>query len=66
LAGRTKFPKALAGQVRTGGFGGAQGLADYMTQAGIDMLIDATHPFAAQISANAAQACTQTNTPRLS
>ncbi|MCW9034037.1 MAG: cobalt-precorrin-6A reductase [Rhodospirillales bacterium] len=65
LAGRTKFPKPLPGEVHIGGFGGSQGLADYISHNSIDMLIDATHPFAAQISAHAAQACTQTNTPRL-
>lgn len=53
LAGRTSQPLAIAGEVRTGGFGGAAGLADYLLKHNIDLLIDATHPFAAQISRNA-------------
>lgn len=65
LAGRTRNPAALPGRVRTGGFGGAQGLADYLAAGGIDALIDATHPFAAAISANAAEACRLRPTPRL-
>ena len=42
--------------VRSGGFGGALGLATYLTSKKIDLLIDATHPYAARISANAAEA----------
>ena len=56
LAGRTKEPKPLAGEVRTGGFGGAEGLADYLRAEGVTRLIDATHPFARRISENARQA----------
>ncbi|MEM7067292.1 MAG: cobalt-precorrin-6A reductase [Pseudomonadota bacterium] len=56
LAGRTKEPKPVAGEVRIGGFGGAKGLADYLIENGIEKLIDATHPFAKQISENAKQA----------
>jgi precorrin-6A/cobalt-precorrin-6A reductase len=56
LAGRTMSPLELAGEVRTGGFGGAEGLAAYLIAENIDLLIDATHPFAAQISANAVKA----------
>lgn len=56
LAGRTKEPKPLAGRVRIGGFGGAQGLADYIRESGVTRLIDATHPFAKQISDNAQRA----------
>lgn len=56
LAGRTKEPKPLAGEVRTGGFGGAEGLADYLRAEGVTRLIDATHPFARRISENAKQA----------
>jgi len=50
LAGRTRRPMTPSGQVRIGGFGGDAGLVDYMRQQRIDLLIDATHPFAAQIS----------------
>ena len=46
LAGRTKKPAALVGQVRIGGFGGAEGLANYLQEHSIDVLIDATHPCA--------------------
>lgn len=56
LAGRTKEPAPLAGEVRTGGFGGVEGLVHYMRKSGVTMLIDATHPFARQISANAGEA----------
>jgi precorrin-6A/cobalt-precorrin-6A reductase len=56
LAGRTESPVAQGVPVRTGGFGGADGLAAYLRETGTDLLIDATHPYAAQISANAAQA----------
>lgn len=65
LAGRTRAPAALPGRVRVGGFGGAQGLAAYLEAEGIDALIDATHPFAARISANAAEAVRLRPTPRL-
>ncbi|NJR13531.1 MAG: cobalt-precorrin-6A reductase [Phyllobacteriaceae bacterium] len=53
LAGRTKEPEPPQGNLRRGGFGGPEGLAAYLAQAKIDVLIDATHPFAKQISANA-------------
>jgi precorrin-6A/cobalt-precorrin-6A reductase len=56
LAGRTKEPAPLAGRVRTGGFGGAEGLAAFLKEGGYDLLIDATHPFATRISANARKA----------
>jgi len=65
LAGRTERPGPLAGHVRIGGFGGASGLAAYLTEHGIGRLIDATHPFAARISAAARLACEQANVPRL-
>ncbi|MBC7968906.1 MAG: cobalt-precorrin-6A reductase [Verrucomicrobia bacterium] len=58
LAGRTLQPVAPVGNVRVGGFGGADGLAAYLREHGIDVLIDATHPFAAQMSWNAAAAAT--------
>ncbi|MGD9501365.1 MAG: cobalt-precorrin-6A reductase [Methyloceanibacter sp.] len=56
LAGRTAAPLPQAAPVRSGGFGGAEGLARYLAAEKIDVLIDATHPFAATISANAARA----------
>lgn len=65
LAGRTGKPEAIAGSVRTGGFGGADGLTAYLRGTRPDALIDATHPFARRISANARAACDATGTPRL-
>lgn len=62
LAGIGRVPQDLACQVRVGGYGGAAGLARYLREEGIDLLIDATHPYAAQISANAAQAAALTGT----
>ena len=56
LAGVGRVPTDLACQIRVGGYGGAQGLAQFIREQGIDLLLDATHPYAAQISHNAAQA----------
>ncbi|MGX5842143.1 cobalt-precorrin-6A reductase [Mesorhizobium sp. ArgA1] len=56
LAGRTESPVAQGVPVRSGGFGGVDGLVAYLGETGIDLLIDVTHPYAARISANAAQA----------
>jgi precorrin-6A/cobalt-precorrin-6A reductase len=56
LAGRTAQPAPQPVPVRTGGFGGPEGLARHLREDGIDALIDATHPYAAVISLNAAQA----------
>ena len=63
LAGRVARPALPIGKVRVGGFGGAAGLAAYLRAERIDAVIDATHPFAARISANAADACTRTGLP---
>jgi precorrin-6A/cobalt-precorrin-6A reductase len=60
LAGRTTAPAALPVPVRSGGFGGAEGLADYLAHEHIGVLIDATHPYASAISANAAAAARRT------
>jgi precorrin-6A/cobalt-precorrin-6A reductase len=65
LAGRTGTPLAVAGEVRVGGFGGADGLAGYLRTEQIDVLVDATHPFAATISAHAAQAADAAGVPLL-
>ena len=56
LAGRVAEPRLPVGRVRVGGFGGVDGLR--AEAAGFDAVVDATHPFSAQISANAAAACT--------
>lgn len=63
LAGIGRIPQDLACQVRVGGYGGADGLADYLQRERIELLIDATHPYAAQISANAAQAAKAASIP---
>lgn len=63
LAGRTKNPMLPPLPTRIGGFGGVEGLANYLRAEGIEAVIDATHPFADQISANAAAACTRVGVP---
>ncbi|WP_336332908.1 cobalt-precorrin-6A reductase [Pseudomonas putida] len=63
LAGIGRVPQDLQCQVRVGGFGGAEGLASYLREAGITLLIDATHPYAAQISCNAASAARSAGIP---
>jgi precorrin-6A/cobalt-precorrin-6A reductase len=65
LAGRTNEPRSLPGRVRIGGFGGAEGLARWLREAEIDMVVDATHPYATQISANARAACEASGIARL-
>ncbi|MFF7631527.1 cobalt-precorrin-6A reductase [Kitasatospora sp. NPDC008050] len=56
LAGRVSEPRLPPGEVRVGGFGGADGLADWLREHRVDTLVDATHPFAQGISRNAARA----------
>ncbi|MBB4094278.1 cobalt-precorrin-6A reductase [Ochrobactrum pecoris] len=63
LAGRTSNPAKLTGTVRSGGFGGIDGLAAYLDSEGIDLIIDATHPYAARISQNAIQAAGKRGIP---
>jgi precorrin-6A/cobalt-precorrin-6A reductase len=63
LAGRTALPVAHDVPVRIGSFGGAAGLAAYLAEWRIDALVDATHPFADIISANAIAAAAQTKVP---
>ncbi|MGN8261056.1 cobalt-precorrin-6A reductase [Pseudomonas sp. SMSB3] len=63
LAGIGRVPQDLACTVRVGGYGGAEGLATYLGEAGISLLIDATHPYAAQISRNAASAARAVGIP---
>ena len=65
LAGRTRHPGPIAGEVRIGGFGGPAGLAAYLLEHRIDRLIDATHPFAAEISRAARLAAERAGVPRL-
>ena len=65
LAGRVASPRLPAGEVRVGGFGGATGLASWIGSHGIRAVIDATHPFAARISWNAAAAAAAAHVPLL-
>ncbi|HKP27494.1 MAG TPA: cobalt-precorrin-6A reductase [Dongiaceae bacterium] len=65
LAGRTREPRRPKGEVRTGGFGGTEGLARYLRDECITHLINATHPFAAQMSANAVAAAEMASVPLL-
>ncbi|MFG3367188.1 cobalt-precorrin-6A reductase [Streptomyces sp. NPDC090032] len=65
LAGRVAQPVLPAGEVRTGGFGGADGLARALRELQVDALIDATHPFAGTISFHAAQAAATAHVPLL-
>jgi precorrin-6A/cobalt-precorrin-6A reductase len=65
LAGRTRRPAEIPGELRRGGFGGTAGLARYLEDRGIDLVVDATHPFAAVMAENAARACRRTGVPRL-
>jgi precorrin-6A/cobalt-precorrin-6A reductase len=62
-AGRTQIPLPHALPTRIGGFGGATGLADFIRHERITHVVDATHPFAAEISRHAVEACAATNTP---
>jgi precorrin-6A/cobalt-precorrin-6A reductase len=65
LAGRTAAPVAHAVPIRVGGFGGAEGLAAHLVAERIDVLVDATHPYATVISGNAAAAGRITRVPFL-
>jgi precorrin-6A/cobalt-precorrin-6A reductase len=65
LAGRVPDPALPVGEVRIGGFGGVAGLRAWLAESGVDAVVDATHPFAATITANAAQACRDLDLPHL-
>lgn len=65
LAGRTARPQPLPVATRIGGFGGAEGLARWLSDNGTMAVVDATHPFAAVISRNAAAACRAAGVPLL-
>ena len=65
LAGRTSRPLLPPGEVRVGGFGGVDGLAAYLRERRIDALVDATHPFAATMTAHAVAAAAVTGVPLL-
>jgi precorrin-6A/cobalt-precorrin-6A reductase len=61
LAGRTPHPRLPVGEVRTGGFGGVDGLVEALGD--VDLLVDATHPFAATMTGHATAAAARTGTP---
>jgi precorrin-6A/cobalt-precorrin-6A reductase len=65
LAGRTTNPHTVAGTVRIGGFGGEAGLVEYLQAEKIDFIVDATHPFAAQMSWQVAGAATKVGIARV-
>lgn len=65
LAGRVVRPRLPTGQVRIGGFGGVPGLRDYLRNERVTAVVDATHPFAQGMSANAVAACSAEPLPLL-
>ncbi|EKV32424.1 Cobalt-precorrin-6x reductase [Caenispirillum salinarum AK4] len=65
LAGRAAPRARPPGRLRIGGFAGPEGLAVFLRDEGVRLLVDATHPFAARMSRNAHIACEVTGTPRL-
>ncbi|GAC54859.1 MULTISPECIES: cobalt-precorrin-6A reductase [Gordonia] len=65
LAGRVAHPRLPVGPVRIGGFGGVEGLREWLRSNGIHAVVDATHPFAATITRNAAQAASDLGVPLL-
>lgn len=65
LAGVTQRPAALAGTLRVGGFGGVSGLVAFLRSHAIRAVVDATHPFADQMSRHAFEACRRAQTPLL-
>ncbi|MYS07987.1 cobalt-precorrin-6A reductase [Streptomyces sp. SID6041] len=65
LAGRVASPRLPGGEVRIGGFGGVDGLVDWIGGHAVDAVIDATHPFAERISFHAARAAALAHVPLL-
>jgi len=65
LAGRVAAPALPLGEVRIGGFGGPAGLEDYLRRNCVAVVVDATHPFAATMSASAVSACAASSVPLL-
>lgn len=65
LAGRVPDPALPVGPVRIGGFGGVDGLRRWLREERIDAVVDATHPFAATMTAHAAAACAESRIPHL-
>lgn len=65
LAGRVRLPRLPVGEVRFGGFGGVEGLIEWLRGESVSAVVDATHPFAETISASAAAACPAAGIPLL-
>jgi precorrin-6A/cobalt-precorrin-6A reductase len=65
LAGRVPDPALPVGEVRFGGFGGVDGIRRWLSEAAVDAVVDATHPYAATITAHAATACDELQLPHL-
>jgi precorrin-6A/cobalt-precorrin-6A reductase len=65
LAGRVPDPALPVGEVRVGGFGGVDGMRRWLSDAGVRAVIDATHPYAATITAHAAAVCGELGLPHL-
>jgi precorrin-6A/cobalt-precorrin-6A reductase len=65
LAGVTSSPRPRPGRVRSGGFGGTAGLADYLRAEAVEAVVDATHPFAAVMPFHAVEACRAVDVPHL-
>ncbi len=65
LAGRVPDPALPVGEVRIGGFGGVDGMRQWLTDSNVDAVVDATHPYAATITAHAAEVCAELAVPHL-
>jgi precorrin-6A/cobalt-precorrin-6A reductase len=65
LAGRVPDPALPVGEVRIGGFGGVDGMRRWLSEARVDAVVDATHPYAATITAHAATVCGELGLPHL-
>lgn len=65
LAGRVPDPALPVGEVRVGGFGGVAGMRRWLLDSNVGAVVDATHPYAATISAHAAEVCCELGVPRL-
>jgi precorrin-6A/cobalt-precorrin-6A reductase len=65
LAGRVQDPALPVGEARIGGFGGVDGLRRWLVEGGIDAVVDATHPYAATITAHAAAVCGELRLPHV-
>ena len=65
LAGRVAAPRLPPGEVRIGGFGGPEGLERWLVEHDVFAVVDATHPFAARMSASAFEACASAGVPLL-